>query len=189
MFGEGLALRETLESSLLIGLVVASPPGLLCGLILAQYVRPPGRRDHRGRRRHQRSGSSQRVPLTGAGDGVHRLGGQINAMLDRISALMEVVFSAATDSLAHDLRSPVSRSRSAGSCPAAETGDPKEQEELLGSVIRQSDLADADPDLGVGNQPVRSADRRNQFAWFDAGEFVRQLTEMYSRSPRSRARR
>src|SRR4051794_3449149 len=38
IFGEGLALRETLESSLLIGLVVAGLLGLACGVILAHYV-------------------------------------------------------------------------------------------------------------------------------------------------------
>ena len=43
-----------------------------------------------------------------------------------------------TDSLAHDLRSPVSRLRSAAHA-AAETADPHEQDELLGSVIRQAD--------------------------------------------------
>ena len=36
--GEGFALRETLERSLLIALVVAGLLGLCCGLILANYV-------------------------------------------------------------------------------------------------------------------------------------------------------
>ena len=36
--GEGLAIRETLERSLLIALVVAGLLGLLCGVILAHYV-------------------------------------------------------------------------------------------------------------------------------------------------------
>ena len=43
-----------------------------------------------------------------------------------------------TDALAHDLRSPVSRLRAAAHA-AAETSDGQEQEELLGSVIRQAD--------------------------------------------------
>ena len=177
VFGEGLALRETLESSLLIGLVVASLLGLLCGLILAQYV---------GRRvagitavadRISARDLSQRVPLTGAGDAFDRLGGQINAMLDRISALMEEL-RLLTDSLAHDLRSPVSRLRSAAHA-AAETGDPKEQEELLGSVIRQSDslMRILTSVLEISRSEALTG--RNQFAWFDAGELSAELTEMY----------
>ena len=62
---------------------------------------------------------------------------QINAMLDRITGLMDEL-RLLTDSLAHDLRSPVSRLRSAAQA-AAETSDPAEQEEQLGSVVRQAD--------------------------------------------------
>ena len=58
-------------------------------------------------------------------------------MLDRISALMEEL-RLLTDSLAHDLRSPASRLRAAAHA-AAETDDPAEQEELLGSVVRNAD--------------------------------------------------
>ena len=135
--GEGFAIRETLERSLLIALVVAGLLGLMCGLILAHYV---GRRVHDIATVADRiSGRdlSQRVQLSGAGDAFDRLGLQINAMLDRITGLMEEL-RLLTDSLAHDLRSPVSRLRSAAHA-AAEASDPAEQEELLGSVIRQAD--------------------------------------------------
>ena len=177
IFGEGLALRETLESSLLIGLVFAGLLGLLCGIILAQYV---------GRRvagitavadRISARDLSQRIPLAGSNDAFDRLGGQINAMLDRISALMEEL-RLLTDSLAHDLRSPVSRLRSAAHA-AAETADPKEQEELLGSVIRQADslMRILTSVLEISRSEALTG--RNQFAWFDAGELSAELTEMY----------
>jgi signal transduction histidine kinase len=83
-----------------------------------------------------------------------------------------------TDSLAHDLRSPVSRLRSAAHA-AAETGDPKEQEELLGSVIRQSDslMRILTSVLEISRSEALTG--RNQFAWFDAGELSAELTEMY----------
>ena len=90
---------------------------------------------------------SQRVPLSGAGDAFDRLGSQINAMLDRITGLMEEL-RLLTDSLAHDLRSPVSRLRSAAHA-AAEANDPKEQEELLGERHSPGRRADADPDRRV----------------------------------------
>lgn len=177
IFGEGLALRETLESSLLIGLVFASLLGLMCGVILAQFV---------GRRiasitavadRISARDLSQRIPLTGGGDAFDRLGGQINAMLDRIGALMEEL-RLLTDSLAHDLRSPVSRLRSAAHA-AAETNDPKEQGELLDSVIRQADslMRILSAVLEISRSEAQTG--RNQFAWFDAGELSAELTEMY----------
>jgi signal transduction histidine kinase len=177
IFGEGLALRETLESSLLIGLVFASLLGLMCGVILAQFV---GRRIAGIAAVAGRIGGRafcRRIPRIGGGDAFDRLGGQINAMLDRISALMEEL-RLLTDSLAHDLRSPVSRLRSAAHA-AAETSDPKEQEELLGSVIRQADslMRILTSVLEISRSEALTG--RNQFAWFDAGELSAELTEMY----------
>lgn len=175
--GEGLAIRETLENSLLISLVVAALLGLLCGVILAHYV-------------GQRIGSiaavanrisgrdlSQRVPVTNSGDAFDRLGRQINAMLDRISALMEEL-RLLTDSLAHDLRSPVSRLRSAAQA-AAETSDPKEQEELLGSVIRQADALMRILSAVLEISRSEALTGRNQFTWFDARDLASELAEMY----------
>ena len=156
IFGEGLALRETLESSLFIGLASPACWAWLCGLILAHYV---------GRRvagisevadRISARDLSQRIPLTGGGDAFDQLGARSTRCSTASARLMEEL-RLLTDSLAHDLRSPVSRLRSAAHA-AAETSDPKEQEELLGASSA-SRFADADPDLGAGDQPVGSADR------------------------------
>jgi signal transduction histidine kinase len=175
--GEGLALRETLESSLLLSLVVAGLLGLIGGIIQAQYV---------GRRvgdiaavADSISGHdlSRRVPLSGSGDAFDRLGQQINAMLDRISRLMEEL-RILTDSLAHDLRTPVSRLRSAAQA-AAEASDPKEQEELLAGVIRQSDILIRILSAVLEISRSEALTGRNQFTWFDARELADKLAEMY----------
>jgi len=55
---------------------------------------------------------SRRVPVTGAGDEFDRLATTINEMLERIGQLMSGM-RLVTDSLAHDLRSPLTRARSA----------------------------------------------------------------------------
>ena len=177
IYGAGLALNETLERSLLIALVLAGLLGTACGIILAQYV---------GRRigniatvadRITARNLSQRVPLSGTGDAFDRLGRQINAMLDRITALMEEL-RLLTDSLAHDLRSPVSRLRSAAHA-AAETSDPREQEELLGSVIRQADALMRILTAVLEISRSEALTGRKQFNWFDVGELGAELTEMY----------
>jgi signal transduction histidine kinase len=175
--GEALALRETLERSLLIALIVASLLGLACGGILAHYV---GRRVGDIAAVADRIGArdlSQRVPVSGARDAFDRLGLQINAMLDRIGGLMDEL-RMVTDALAHDLRSPVSRLRSAAHA-AAETNDPAEQEELLGSVIRQADslIRILTAVLEISRSEAQTG--RNQFAWFDLGELAAELAEMY----------
>jgi signal transduction histidine kinase len=175
--GEGLAIRDTLERSLLIALIVAGLLGLLCGIITAHYV---GRRINDiavVANRISARDLSQRVPVSGAGDAFDRLGDQINAMLDRISALMEEL-RLLTDSLAHDLRSPVSRLRSAAHA-AAEANDPAEQEELLGSVIRQADALMRILTAVLEISRSEALTGRNQFNWFDLGELAAELTEMY----------
>ena len=175
--GEGFAIRDTLERSLLIALLVATLLGSVCGLILAQYV---------GRRigdiaavadRISARDLSQRVPLSGAGDAFDRLGSQINAMLDRITGLMTEL-QLLTDSLAHDLRSPVSRLRSAAHA-AAEAVDPKEQEELLVSVIRQADALMRILTAVLEISRSEALTGRKQFSWFDVGELAAELAEMY----------
>lgn len=52
----------------------------------------------------------QRVPIRGSGDEFDRLGGTLNEMLDRIQELMSSV-RYANESIAHDLRSPLTRLR------------------------------------------------------------------------------
>jgi signal transduction histidine kinase len=175
--GNGLALRDTLERSLLIALVVAILLGLACGAILAQYV---------GRRvgkivavtdRITARDLTQRIPLSGGGDAFDQLGRQINEMLDRISALMEEL-RMVTDSLAHDLRSPVSRLRSAAHA-AAETGDTAERDRQLTSVVQQADSLMRMLTTALEISRSEALTSRGQFAWFDVGELGAELSEMY----------
>jgi len=175
--GEGFAIRETLERSLLISIVVAGLLGLFCGLILAHYVGGRINSIALVANRISARDLSQRVPVSRAGDAFDRLAGQINAMLDRISALMEEL-RLLTDSLAHDLRSPVSRLRSAAHA-AAEASDPAEQEELLGRVIRQADalMRILTAVLEISRSEAQTG--RKQFNWFDVGELAGELAEMY----------
>jgi signal transduction histidine kinase len=177
LVGEGLAFRATLERSLLLALVVAGLLGLLCGVVLAHYVsRRIGNIAAVANRISARD-LSQRVPLSGAGDSFDRLGQQINAMLDRISTLMEEL-RLLTDSLAHDLRSPVSRLRAAAHA-AAETSDPAEQEDLLASVVRNADALIRILTTVLEISRSEALTGRNQFTWFDAGELAAELAEMY----------
>jgi signal transduction histidine kinase len=53
---------------------------------------------------------SGRLPLSGSGDELDRLARNLNAMLDRIAALMEGIRQV-SDNIAHDLRTPLTRLR------------------------------------------------------------------------------
>jgi signal transduction histidine kinase len=170
-------LFDALEDSLPIAATLATLLGLACGVIVAKYV------EHRIRgiasvaNRISGRDLTQRVPVSNSDDAFDRLGCQINAMLDRITALMEEL-RLLTDTLAHDLRSPVSRLRAAAHA-AAETDDPAEQSELLASVIRQADALMRILTSVLEISRSEALTGRNQFAWFDAGELAAELTEMY----------
>jgi signal transduction histidine kinase len=62
---------------------------------------------------------------------------------------------------------------------AAEANDPNEQEELLGSVIRQADalMRILTAVLEISRSEAQTG--RKQFAWFDVGELAAELAEMY----------
>jgi signal transduction histidine kinase len=177
IYGEGLALTETLERSLVISVLLAMLLGLACGVILAQYVGQRVRDIAAVAQRISGRDLTERVPLSGSGDAFDGLAQQFNAMLDRIGGLMAEL-RLLTDSLAHDLRSPVSRLRAAAHA-AAETADPKEQEELLGKVIRQADSLMRILTAAIEISRSEAQTGRNQFSWFDAGELAAELTEMY----------
>ena len=103
---EGLIL-ETLGYALGITLVL----GLLGGLVMSRRmlrrvdaVRETGQRIVRG-------DLSRRMPVTGVGDEFDRLSITVNEMLDEIETLMTGLRTV-TDSVAHDLRSPLTRLKS-----------------------------------------------------------------------------
>jgi signal transduction histidine kinase len=175
--GYGLALRETLERSLLIALIVAILLGLVCGLIIAQFV---------GRRvgkivavTDQITGHdlTRRIPVSAGGDAFDRLGRQINEMLDRIGGLMEEL-RMVTDSLAHDLRSPVGRLRSAAHA-AAEASEPAERDQQLTSVVRQADSLMRILTTALEISRSEAFTSRSQFSRFDVGQLGAELSEMY----------
>jgi signal transduction histidine kinase len=76
------------------------------------------------------------------------------------------------------LRSPVSRLRSAAHA-ATVASDPKEQEEQLGSVIRQADALMRILTTVLEISRSEALTSRKQFSWFDVGELSAELAEMY----------
>jgi signal transduction histidine kinase len=120
---------------------------------------------------------TRRIPLTGTDDPFDRLGLQINEMLDRIANLMQEV-RIVTDTLAHDLRSPVSRLRTAAQA-AGETSDPVRRDQALASIIQQADSLMRILTTVLEISRSRAMTGREQFNWFDADALAAELSEMY----------
>jgi signal transduction histidine kinase len=175
--GEGLALRQTLQRSLIVSLALSILLGIACGAILARYV---------GRRvsaiasvaaRIAGGDIKQRIPVTRSRDSFEGLARQINEMLDRISTLMDEL-SMLTDSLAHDLRSPVGRLRAAADRALATTS-PEQREQLLGNIIFQADSLMRLLTTVLEISRSEALATRRQFAPVDVAELVSELGEMY----------
>lgn len=83
---------------------------------------------------------SQRVRGNGSGDEFDRLADILNAMLDRTERLMAGM-RLATDSLAHDLRRPLTRLRSRAELALLQPPSPQEDRDALADMLHQADAA------------------------------------------------
>jgi signal transduction histidine kinase len=175
--GEGLALRQALQRSLVIGLALSILLGTACGVILARYVGRRVRGIATVADRIAAGDFKQRIPVSGSYDSFDRLARQINQMLDRISTLMGEL-SMLTDSLAHDLRSPVGRLRAAAD-RALTTESGEQREQLLSNIIVEADslMRMLTTVLEIGRSEALAT--RKQFARFDLGALASELAEMY----------
>lgn len=119
----------------------------------------------------------RRVPLDGSGDSFDQLGRAINGMLDRISGLLSEL-RLLTDSMAHDLRSPLTRLRAridravlaqdADAMRGALDGVSREADQLLGMLATALEISRAEAGIG-----------RDRFAPVDLANTLTDLAELY----------
>jgi signal transduction histidine kinase len=175
--GERVEFQRILESSLGLALAISVLLGLLCGFVIARYV--GSRVGEMAEVADSIAGGdlAQRVPISGSGDAFDGLARQINRMLDRIAALMEEL-RLLTDSLAHDLRSPVGRLRARVEAALA-AGDEKRRDALLGGVLQEADalMRMLTTVLEIGRSEAMAS--RKQFALLEPEELIDELAEMY----------
>ena len=154
---------------LTIGLALAG--GLLMGLSAQRRVSQLNRTT----RRIIAGDLSQRVPIRGSRDEHEELATNVNAMLDQIDSLLSGVRHVG-DSIAHDLRGPLTRLRTRLEALSAEP-------EPNGESIEQC-LAQADGLLETFNALLRiarveSGAYRSAFAELDFSRIVRDTCELY----------
>lgn len=121
---------------------------------------------------------SRRVPPDDTGDAFALLGSEVNQALDRVAALNDEL-KIATDTLAHDLKSPLTRMRTALDRVAQHVRDPASQasvdqalaeSERLMSIIETA-LSITRAEAGLG---------RESFAVCDLSELLNNVAEIYS---------
>jgi signal transduction histidine kinase len=123
---------------------------------------------------------SRRITMDRSGDDFDELAGNLNAMLDRITSLMEEV-RRISDNIAHDLKTPLSRLKN--SLELLQTGNAKDAKNRS-SLIEQS-IAEADGLLSTFNALLRiarieSGERRAAFAGVDLQQLLHDVVEFYA---------
>jgi signal transduction histidine kinase len=120
---------------------------------------------------------SRRAEVTGSGDAFDTLSLRINEMLRRIGGLMDEL-RVLTDSLAHDLRSPIGRLRSRIEQALIEK-DEDRREQLLGGVLGEADsvMRMLTTVLEIGRSEAMTG--VSQFEEIDPIALIEELAEMY----------
>ena len=119
----------------------------------------------------------ERLPTIGVGDEFQRLSASLNAMLDRIEALMDGLRQVSTD-IAHDLRTPLTRLRHTLERvgPGTSAG---EAQEATGIALEQLDsvLATFAALLRIGL--IEGGADKAGFAHVDLGDVMRRVADAY----------
>jgi signal transduction histidine kinase len=119
-----------------------------------------------------------RLPVAGTGDELDRLADHLNAMLERIEALMRGL-KEVSDNIAHDLKTPLTRLRNR--CEQALRGNANvaEYRAALESTIAESDDLIRTFDALLMIARAESGHSRDNMAEFDAAEIARDVGELY----------
>jgi len=119
-----------------------------------------------------------RLPVAGTGDELDRLAGNLNAMLERIEALMRGL-KEVSDNIAHDLKTPLTRLRNR--CEQALRGAKSEADyrATLEATIAESDELIRTFEALLMIARAESGQARENMSDFDAAEIARDVGELY----------
>ena len=121
---------------------------------------------------------SGRLPVAGTGDELDRLADNVNAMLERIEALMRGL-KEVSDNIAHDLKTPLTRLRNR--CEQAlrsATGETSYRATLESTIAESDDLIRTfDALLMIAR--AESGQARDNMTEFDASEIARDVGDLY----------
>jgi signal transduction histidine kinase len=121
---------------------------------------------------------ASRIPLRGTEDELDRLSETINAMLDRIAALMDNL-KEITNDIAHDLRTPVTHLRHRLERARSQAATTEDYDQALEAAIAASDdiLALFSALLRIAQ--IEGGARRTAFAPLDLSQLLAQLGEVF----------
>jgi signal transduction histidine kinase len=121
---------------------------------------------------------SGRLPVAGTGDELDRLAGNLNAMLERIEALMHGL-KEVSDNIAHDLKTPLTRLRNRCEEALRSTQNEAEYRAALETTIEESDALIRTFNALLMIARAESGQSPDAMSEFDAAEVARGIGELY----------
>lgn len=183
LVGRDISARLQLRNVLRFGLLGALVMTLVLGIVGAVLVRSLFRRAIREvsitTSAIARGNISQRVPLNGYGDEFDELAASINDMLERIARLMDGVRQV-SNSIAHDLRTPVARARARLEDAALHATSRPDMEAAIERAIQDLDGIAAVFQALLRIAEIEAGAQRRAFAVFDLATTILDLDELYS---------
>jgi len=168
--------QRAIERALAIAVLLSLALGVAAGLVLARYV---GGRLDRIADVIEAAGEgdlSRRVPAAKGDDAFDRLAARLNAMLGKVEALMTEL-RVVTDSIAHDLRSPLARLRTKTE-QAVLIGDAAHREAALGGLLVETDLVMRMLTMLIEISRAEAVSR-DRFTLVQPAELVTEIAELY----------
>ncbi|MCU6454991.1 HAMP domain-containing histidine kinase [Sphingomonas sp. A2-49] len=169
--------RRAVEDAFTVAVLLSLVLGVGAGLVLARYV---GTRLNDIAAVIEAAGEgdlSRRVPVAPTRrDAFDRLANQLNLMLGKLERLM-VELRLVTDSLAHDLRSPLTRLRTKTE-QAVLIADPAAREAALGGLLVETDLVMRMLTMVIEISRSESVSRE-RFILVEPAELVEEIAELY----------
>lgn len=176
-FGDALSLAHTLERALILALLFAAFLGSATGLAVAFYVNRRVRGMVRTIDGIGQGDFAMRLASGRSRDGFDLLATRINLMLDRIDQLMKEV-RLLTDSLAHDLRSPIGRLRTKVERAMA-VPDEVQRGDLLASALLDADALTRQLTTVLEIGRAEAMTGTDRFEPIDPGLLVRELRDLF----------
>jgi signal transduction histidine kinase len=121
---------------------------------------------------------SGRLPVGRSGDELDRLAGNLNAMLERIEALM-VGLKEVSDNIAHDLKTPLTRLRNRAEEALAKCGSEADYRAALERTIEESDGLIRTFNALLMIARAESGQARGNMDDFDAADVANGIHELY----------
>ena len=177
-----LSIADRTEEGVLFALgwilMAAVPLALAGGILLSLSFLSQTDTMARTCRRIMQGRLADRIPLRGSRDALDQLAAAINAMVDRIAALMVNVRQISND-IAHDLRTPLTRMRTRLEMARREAGTVGDYEQAVDRAIRDSDdiLNIFSALLRIGQ--MESESEPPDFPDFNLSVLLQQICEAY----------